>query len=556
VTTAEKPQPRSVRVGRPLPDEGLRGSYDTVVIGSGVGGLAAAVCHAKRGRTVAVFEQHYTAGGYTHAYQRRGWEWDVGIHYIGQLSGREPVRVLSDYLTDDGLEWASLGDPFDVYRLNGEVYTGRVGYAAYRAGLIERFPAEQGAIEEFFRRVRRCVPVLPLMTLRRMSGPVAARTARLIRKLAPDYALRPAREVVSELTTDERLRLALLSSTALLVVENTADLPFMMLAFVYEHFRTGACYPVGGSAQIARSMLGPIRRAGGEVFVRARVREILVENGVAAGVILADGRTVRAATVISNAGARNTFGKLLPADVAAEHGYPDLLANVKDSYSMAVLFVGLVGTPAALGLPKHNVLVLEDDDPDRFYRQAPQSDHWMTSGLFISFSSAKDPTWTARHPERSTGEVIAFCRPEWFRDWSGTQWNERGSAYLEFKERIAKELLDTLYRHLPELEGKVVYHELATPLTAEHFAAWSGGCLYGTAMNSENLLNQGSWLRPRTRVPGLFLSGQDAMSGGYVGALTGGVLAAHESFTRSDRIRLWAGVLRHLIRGPRTEIRS
>ncbi len=554
MTTAGKPQ--SVLVGRPLAHGGLRERYDTVVIGSGVGGLAAAVCHAKRGRTVAVFEQHYTAGGYTHAYRRRGWEWDVGIHYIGQLSGREPVRVLSDYLTDDTLGWASLGDPFDVYRLNGEVFSGRVGYAAYRAELIRRFPAERRAIEEFFRRVRRCVPVLPLMTLRRMSGPVAGGTARLIEKLAPDYALRSAREVVAELTSDDRLRLALLGSTALLIVEATAEVPFMMLAFVYEHFRTGACYPIGGSSQIARSMLGPIRGAGGEVFVRARVREILVENGRAAGVILADGRTVRAATVISNAGARNTFGRLLPAGVAAEHGYPELLAGVKDSYSMAVLFVGLAGTPAELGLPKHNVLVLEDDDPDRFYRQAPRSDRWMTSGLFISFSSAKDPTWTTRHPARSTGEVIAYCRPEWFRDWAGTQWNERGDGYMEFKERISKELLDTLYRHVPQIDGKVVYHELATPLSAEHFAGWPGGCLYGTAMNSDNLLRQGAWLRPRTRVPGLFLSGQDAMSGGYVGALTGGVLAAHESLRRSDRLRLWAGVLRRLLRGRRTEIRA
>lgn len=546
----------SVRVGCPLEDGEVHEAYDTIIIGSGPGGLAAAVCHAKRGRKVAVFEQHYTAGGYTHAYRRRGWEWDIGIHYIGQLGGREPMRILSDYLTDDALEWASLGDPFDEYRMGGDVFAGRVGFAAYRKELIQRFPAERQAIEEFFRRVRRCVPVLPLLMFKRLSGPVAGCLARLIERSAPSYALRPAREVVDELTGNKRLQLALLGSTALLVAEATTDLPFMMLAFVFEHFRTGAYYPVGGCAQIARSMLTPIRRAGGNVFVRARVTEIVVERGRAVGVVLEDGCRVGAPTVISNAGARNTFGRLLPAKIAEEHGYPGLLSEVKDSYSFAVLFVGLVGTPTELGLPKHNVLVLEDDDCDRFYRLAPDSDTWMTSGLFISFSSAKDPTWSARYPRRSTGEVIAFCRSEWFRDWEGTSWNKRGDTYLEFKERISKDLLGTLYHHLPHLEGKVVYHELATPLSAEHFGAWPNGSLYGTAMNQENLLGHHAWLRPRTRVPGLYLSGQDAMSGGFIGAIGGGMLAAHESLGGLDRARLWTDVLRRTIRGARTRIHT
>ncbi|WP_328422427.1 FAD-dependent oxidoreductase [Streptomyces sp. NBC_00443] len=108
-----------VLVGRPLAAGGLTDEYDAAVVGSGAGGLTTAVCLARQGRRVAVFEQHYTAGGYTHAYRRRGWEWDVGIHYVGQLTEREPVRVLSDYLTGGTLQWAPLGDPYDEYRLAG-----------------------------------------------------------------------------------------------------------------------------------------------------------------------------------------------------------------------------------------------------------------------------------------------------------------------------------------------------------------------------------------------------------------------------------------------------
>ncbi|MFD0531407.1 phytoene desaturase family protein [Kitasatospora arboriphila] len=224
--------------------------------------MTTAVCLARQGRRVAVFEQHYTAGGYTHAYRRRGWEWDVGIHYVGQLAEREPVRVLSDYLTGGALRWAPLGDPFDEYRLAGEVYRAPVGFAAYQAGLIARFPAERASIEALFGLVRRCRAVLPVLALGRLSGPVVRRLARALRAAAvPPEAMRPAREVVEGLVRDERLRQAVLTQSALLLADSTARLPFFLLAVLFEHFRTGAWYPVGGSAAIARAMLGPVRAA-------------------------------------------------------------------------------------------------------------------------------------------------------------------------------------------------------------------------------------------------------------------------------------------------------
>ncbi|MGW0362727.1 phytoene desaturase family protein [Streptomyces sp. NPDC002990] len=542
--------PQSVRVGRPLHRGGVEGEYDAIVVGSGAGGLTSAVCLAKQGRRVAVFEQHYTAGGYTHAYRRHGWEWDVGIHYVGQLRGREPMRVLSDYLTDGTLRWASLGDPFDEYRLGGDVFSAPVGYDAYRAMLVERFPAERAGIDELFGRISRCRTALPFLALRRLSGRIAQRAARLLERTVPEYALRPAREVVGELTADRRLQRAVLSPTALLMADSTTELPFLMLAVMFEHFRTGAWYPVGGSARIAGSMLAPIRRSGGEVFVRAPVRSIEVAAGRASGVVLADGTLVRAPVVISNAGARNTFGTLLPEPVATAHGYPPLLARARDGHSFVVLFLGLDGSPAELGLPRTNVLVLEDEDCDTFYHQAPESGSWLMSGLFVSFASAKDPTWTTRHPGRSTGEVLAYVRPEWFADSAGTSWNRRGHDYRALKDAVCTELLDTLYRHVPQIRGKVVYQELGTPLTAEHFGRWPNGSLYGLAKDRENLLRQDHWLRPRTRVPGLYLSGQDSLAGGLIGAVGGGLLAAHEALDTAGRVRLWRDLALRAARGP------
>ncbi|MET9930465.1 MULTISPECIES: FAD-dependent oxidoreductase [unclassified Streptomyces] len=91
---------------------------------------------------------------------------------------------------------------------------------------------------------------------------------------------------------------------------------------LFDHFRTGARYPVGGSAAIARAMLEPIRAAGGEVFVRAPVARIELDGTRVTGVVLADGTRVRAPVVISAAGAHHTHRTLLPGPPAASTDSP------------------------------------------------------------------------------------------------------------------------------------------------------------------------------------------------------------------------------------------
>ena len=65
----------------------LESRYDAVVIGSGIGGLTAAVLLGQAGKKVLVLERHYMPGGFTHTFSRKGYEWDVGLHYIGEVNG-------------------------------------------------------------------------------------------------------------------------------------------------------------------------------------------------------------------------------------------------------------------------------------------------------------------------------------------------------------------------------------------------------------------------------------------------------------------------------------
>ena len=93
--------------GVPYKQAKLAETWDAIVIGSGIGGLTAAVLlgmHA--GKRVLVLERHYVPGGFTHTFHRPGYEWDVGLHYIGQMQDENSAeRRAFDHLTEGKVRW-------------------------------------------------------------------------------------------------------------------------------------------------------------------------------------------------------------------------------------------------------------------------------------------------------------------------------------------------------------------------------------------------------------------------------------------------------------------
>lgn len=102
----------------------LEERWDAIVIGSGIGGLAAAALLAKHaGKRVLVLERHYTAGGYTHAFRRPGYQWDVGVHYIGEMHNpASQLRALFDHLSDGQLQWQPMPDVYDRVIMGGNTF--------------------------------------------------------------------------------------------------------------------------------------------------------------------------------------------------------------------------------------------------------------------------------------------------------------------------------------------------------------------------------------------------------------------------------------------------
>lgn len=515
-------KPSSIRIGRRYRHNRLEGPYDVLVVGSGIGGLTAAACLSKMGKKVCVLEQHYTAGGFTHSYDRNGYEWDVGVHYIGDMGNPRTLgRRLFDHVTDGKLEWAPMDAHFDRVFLGDRHYDLVAGKQDYRDALVAAFPEEQQAIDAYLDTMRSMKAGIRLLVLGKVLPRWLAR--RLASRKQPDAFRQTTREVLESLTSNQELIAVLTTQWGDLGLP-PAQSSFIMHSMVAQHYLHGGYYPVGGASRMAETIIPVIQKSGGEVFTYASVEKILVGPKGVRGVRMADGNEIHAPVVISDAGVFNTFRELLDEDVPQRTVYLERLGAVRPSMASICLYIGLAEAAEDLGLPKTNFWIYPSAHYERELERLADGPDCEPPLVYISFPSAKDPSFTQRYPGRATIEIVAPGPHEWFEAWSGTPWGKRGDDYEALKERLSQKLLKTLYEKLPGLKGKVDYYELSTTLSTDYFCRYPHGEIYGLDHDPQRF--EQDWLRPKTEIPGLFLAGQDVVSCGVVGAMIGGLLAA------------------------------
>jgi len=514
---------------------------DHIIVGSGLSGLYLAALLSKLGRRVVVLEQHYVAGGCTHTFKDKGFEFDTGVHYVGMAThittwmdfaaGQQGAVRMQRQGDDDGSQ------VYNEIHIAGEcAHRFRPGPHTFANDLIAKYPEERGAIRKFLLEVHIGAPMLALIGAKHYL-PVSAWKCILglpnpIRWLLKRYMGRTLSQVLDDCGVhDQKLR-ATLSAEFGDYGTVPDEAPFTLHAGILSHYwPEGGFYPVGGSDAFAHALIPPIFKAGGAVLVRAPVQEILIENGRAVGVRMEGNKGVVRAkhSVISAAGVETTYRRLLNEVEVAKAGGPpaSLLATEKKGNSHHVYaFVGFEGDTKDLALPTFNIWSFPKTgnaaptDLSAVWRSLFSTDKCTTPDFvtsdkagedvqlpaFISFPSAKDPLYNDRCPGKSTAVVLTEGRAEYFGEFSGNA--KRTDEYKAVKSRYEKLLLKALFRHFPHLESKVAYVDVGTPWSNEHYLGRTSS--YGLDQDEARFLDPTlSVTVPKIR--GLYLTGQDML---------------------------------------------
>jgi phytoene desaturase len=474
-----------------------------VVIGSGFGGLAAAVRLGARGYRVTVLEKLDAPGGRAYVYQRDGFTFDAGptiitapflFEELWQLCGRDmrddiDLRPISPFYRirfHDGTCFEYTGDP-----------------AAMRREVARISPADVGGYERFMQFSEAACRVgferfghLPFGSPWDM-----ARAAPHLLRL---QAYRSVYGLVSRYIKDERLR-TVFSFHPLLIGGNPFSTTSIYCLIAHLERRWGVHFAMGGTGRLVKGLVSLIEGLGGSVRCNQAVAQITLQGNKASGVRLASGRDVSADIVVSNADSASTYRHLLPA--GARRRWRDRRID-RARYSMS-LFVWYFGTRRKYPDVAHHTILLGPR-----YR-------CLLSDIFDRKHLAQDFSLYLHRPTATDASLAPPGCDAFYvlspvpHQASGIDWTRAGETY---RRALQSALSGSV---LPDLASNLATSFTLTPRDFEERLSSFRGAAFGL----EPVLTQSAWFRPHNKsedIEGLFLVG----AGTHPGAGLPGVLSS------------------------------
>lgn len=486
--------------------------YDVIVIGSGMGGLVTATQLSAKGAKVLVLERYLIPGGSGGYFDRAGYRFDVGASMIFGFGKKGTTNLLTRALDAVHVGIETIPDPVQVHYhlpddLDVKVHR---DYEKFLKELSDRFPHEAQGIRQFYDecwKVFNCLNAMELLSLEEpryltrvfFQHPFAC--LGLVKYLPQNVG-----DIARRYIKDPLLLKFIDVECYIWSVVPAEKTPMINAGMVFSDRHYGGInYPRGGVGQISEKLVEGLEKAGSQIRYKARVTEILVENGRAVGVKLASGETLRAKRIVSNATRWDTFEKLLPADKmpATERKWQQ---RYQQSPSFLSLHLGVKEDVLPIGTECHHVLLENWED-----MEAEQGT------IFVSI-----PTLLDRSLAPEGHHIIHTFTPSWMREWQDLS----PSEYVAKKEQAANRVIDRLSKLFPGLEQGLDFQEVGTPKTHRRFLGRVNGT-YGP-IPSRKLLGLLGMPFNRTAIPHLYCVGDSTFPGQGLNAVAfSGFACAH-----------------------------
>ncbi|WP_433544729.1 phytoene desaturase family protein [Streptomyces sp. CA-294286] len=506
------------------------GGYDTVVVGGGVGGLVCAAYLAVSGRRVLLAEQHDVTGGNAQVFRRRrAYEFDVGMHYVGDCGpdGLLPAILSGLGIGSDRVPFRPLDpDGFDRILLPGVTVDVPVGWDRYLSRLCAALPAERvgltrcvGVLRAVAADLRGGMTTAPGVPRAPMSQELTAWGGRLLGDLYDHCALGPAART---LVAAQSGNYGTPPSTTLTSTHAT----------MLDHYLRGAYAPVGSGQTMIATLVEVIEAYGGEVRTRCPVERILVgDDRQVAGVRLAGGGTVCAPLVVSNADYRRTV-----LDLCGGRGFsPAVVERTRRATVRAAVATAYIALDRPLDMPNTNIWWWAHTDVEKAHATALKGSD--PAFAFLSFGSLKDPgSRTVCPPGHSNFQVMTLVPP---LDGPPGRYR-RDPSYEAAKARLRDALVDIAEQALGPFRNRITHLETATAHTNHRYIRNGSGTPYGF----DDWGGHGRRPNIRTGVRGLYAVGANSSFGaGILGTALSGISAAGRILRRPLLAEVCAGAV-------------
>ena len=489
----------------------MKAYYDVVIIGSGLGGLVAAVILAKEGYKVGVLEKNNQFGGNLQTFVRDKTIFDTGIHYIGGLSEGQNLYKYFKYLgIMDDLNLKKMDeDGFDIisFEDTDEEFPHAQGYDNFINQLVKYFPDERATIETYCEDVKETCNSFPLYNLE-WEG-----------KYDSEILGVNAKKYIDDLTENKKLR-AVLAGSNFLYAGIADKSPFYVHALSVNSYIQSSWRCINGGSQITKQLIKQLKAHGGEIYKYKEVIKFDVEGNEVTAARMKDGSEVKGKIFISNIEPKTTLDMVGESKFRKSfYSRIQSLEGVISAFSLYIVF-----KPETFPYINHNYYHFKDSNEVwAAYDYDEQS--WPKAYMASMNASKNSEVWA------DGMTFITYMKFSDLKAWEHTsnttaEKEDRGETYEQFKNRKAEKFLKEIEIKFPGIRNCIQSIHTSTPLSYRDYIGGHNGNMYGYVKDSNFPMK--SFIAPKTKLDNLYMTGQSINMHGVLGVTIGAVVTCSE----------------------------
>jgi all-trans-retinol 13,14-reductase len=497
-----------------IEEEAGKMKFDVVIIGSGLGGLLCGNILSREGYKVCIIEKNHKLGGSLQTFGRKACIFNTGLNYTESLDkGQVLYQYFKYFGLYDKLKIKKLDeDGFDIISFPDAKYKLAMGRENFSETLLRDFPAEKAGLNRYLQRIEDICSSFSLYNL--SDKPFSFFDNESLSIGAADY-------IRSEIS-NYRLQ-NILAGNSLMYAGHESKTPLMIHAVISNSFVESAWRIVDGSHQIVNILAAYITDNGGTILKNSKGEKFINENNLIKSVELSTGETIEAKYFICNTHPEQLLR--MTGQMKSTRIFSERISQLEDTIGMFTLYI--VFKKNSFPSLNHNLYHFN------------QENAWVAG----NYDPAKWPqmyslmqTATSRSEYYAeSASVITYMQYSDVQKWENTLTGHRGEEYLSFKQKKAELLLTQLEQYYPGFRSCVEAYYTSTPLTWRDYTGTRSGSAFGILKDYNQPMNTA--ILPQTRIPNLFLTGQNVNIHGLLGVTISSVLTCAGIININDLLK-------------------